>query len=253
MSNKYDLSQKEINTIQHLQNQNPVVKFLRTKDQLNFTVGDFLVRRVRDYSVPGQEVAWKIETVSDVSNVPKRFRCIHEDEYGIKYIKPLTSRGEMLPNIMMLTEVEAFQHYQVDPEYAMHMILGDGEEFDWAEQKKKERQNRERITRLNKKLVVPTKSLSEADAMVSQLKPGDKMWLGHTIPSAVESEPKIVKSTKKIELKDMSYWDRQNFERSYPGFSHTWEVTFVQGYACKSESFRYQIVILTEPHTYETL
>lgn len=142
---KRNLTDREKNVIQYQQKNCPVVRFLQSKDKLSFSTGDYLIKLNRIYD------RWVPEPVSNVSSVPKKFICIHEDQYGIRYIKPLSSTGIELSTIIPITEFNEDSYYTIDPEYADHIILNGENNFNAAAQKKTEKQRRDLITRKNKK------------------------------------------------------------------------------------------------------
>ncbi len=248
-----ELTDEEKKFIKAQQDSSPVVKFFRTKNDINFSVGDFLIKVNRRNDEYGGH-KWEPETISHVSAQPKRFVCIHEDEYGIKYLKPLTSMGKELPNVIQLTEANDWTRYVVDPEFAEHIILGEESEFDFSEKRKQDKARRDAITKKNKKIAERIRFIEQADALIVSLKPGSKIWFDYTIPGAAESEPwEVVSSTKK-KLNYSSYGGnrKETYEvilrKPYtngPGGWHTREFA--------SESLVGQAVIRTEPYKYETV
>lgn len=251
---KRDLTDDEKKIIKNQQDACPVVKFLRTKDQMNFTVGDYLIKvHKRFKDGVADEFYWEPETISHVSSQPKRFICIHEDEYGIKYIKPLTSMGKELPNVIQLTECNDWIRYEVDPEFAEHIILSDEEGFDFSEKRKQDKARRDAITKKNTKISEKLRTVEQADALFASLKPGDKIWFGYTVPSTAESTPWTVVAINKKAAS--SYYGNTRKE--------TYEITCQQDYAnapggkftrqWTSESFTGHVIMRTEPYKYETV
>lgn len=230
--NDCELTDDDKKTIKSQQDNSPAVRFLRTKDNFNFSVGDFLIKVHK--SVDGK---WEPETISHVSDQPKRFVCIHEDEYGIKYIKPLTSLGKEIPYITQLTEVSEWTRYTVDPEFAEHIILDGENNFDFSEKRKQDKARREATTRKNKKICVRIWN-DTIEGVLASLKPGDKVWIGYQIPKAAESEPLIIK-----ELKKETEWNK-TFIRIYFANSHE---------TYKSDELFGHVIFRTEPFKYETI
>lgn len=238
------LTPEEIKTITVQQNNSPVVRYLRTRDKFRFSVGDFLIKKV----LRGDK--WGVETISHVSSQPKRYICIHEDEYGIKYIKSLSSFGEELPVIHILSDVDDYTQYEVDPEYAEHIILdGDGK-FDFSEKRKEAKALRDQITKKNKKISIRTYKIEEIDQLIEKLKVGDKVWMGHTIPSCASSSPVVVVGVTSGPQQSYGYSPR---EKTYTiEFGYT-DPQYKNTFKRKSEDLVGQVIMLTEPYKYETI
>lgn len=247
---KRDLTDEEKRFIKNQQDTSPVVRYFKTKDQLNFTVGDYLIK----LNKRGDGDRWETETISHVSNQPKRFICIYEDEYGIKYIKPLTSMGKELPNIIQLTETSDWTRYEIDPDFAEHIIInGDDNDFDFSDKRKKDKALRDQITKKNKKISKKIQTVIEADSFLTGLKVGDKIWFGHSIPSAATSIPWLVISASKP----------KPYSWGGPARQRTQEIELQQHYinapngsyvrSFNSESFLGNVVFETEPFKYETI
>lgn len=240
---QYEPSEKDLKSIKLIQNNNQTYQFLKNKQNFNFTAGDFLIKLNK------RADKWEVETVSNISQVPKRYLCVYEDEFGIKYIRQLTSKGDVLPHITPLTEWSNWTRYEIDPEFAEHIILNGEEEFDFAAQKKKEKSRRDKITRKNKKLVVNFANIQAVDKFLLGLKPGDNIWFGHTIPDTVGSKYEVVAVDPN---KRGNTWGRdravtvsialKTLEKSY---SHTVEF--------KSEDIMRGILIASEPHPYNVI
>lgn len=251
---KYNLTDEDKKIIKVQQDASTIVRFLRTKDSLGFGVGDYLIK-VHKRGTP-EDPKWEPEVISGVSNQPKRFLCVHEDEYGIKYIKPLTSLGKELPYITPVTEMNDWTRYQVDPEFAEHIILNDENEFDFSAKYKQDKARRDAITRKNKKIAKKINNIAEADKLLSSLSIGDKIWFGYSIPDAVECCWSIL-DIKKRPVRP-NYYDQD-------GRNTTYEVTLQQeqpiprfssaiiSHGFASENFINAVVMLTEPFKYETI
>lgn len=218
---------------------------------MNFQVGDFVIKMNKNY-----QDKWKVETISHVSDIPKRFICIHEDEYGIKYLKQLTSMGDELPLIIQLTDINEWTRYQVDPEYAEHIMLSDGEDFTFADKRKEEKARREQITRKNKKISTKTNDLDLIDQIFKDLKSGDKFWFSYNIPEAVSGGYYLFRGI--IPVKNQ--WSPHRA----PSASRvdTWQIEFEGPFEKEwgptkekltSEEFADQVIFTKEPFSYETI
>lgn len=161
---------------------NTVVNYLMRRHELNFTVGDYLIKEVKHYD------EWSVQTVSSVSKIPKRFLCVHEDEFGIKYVRALSSTGQRLPTIMAMTDLSDYERYVLDPEYAEHIIFnGEDQEYDFASGKKQEKAHRLKISKLNRQMAEFFSSEEEIKERFSSLPIGSIVYIGHSISHAVDS------------------------------------------------------------------
>lgn len=238
---QHQISDKDLKQIQNIQNHNATYQFLKNKNQFNFTAGDFLIK----LNKRGDK--WEVENVSSVSQVPKRYLCVYEDEFGIKYIRQLTSKGDVLPHITPLTEWSNWTRYEIDPEFAEHIILNGEEEFDFAAQKRKEKSRRDRITRKNKKLVVAFKDMEAVDNFIKCKQPGDFLWIGYTIPDAANSKFEVLDIA---ESKEVFSW---NGERSTTFSIRVKNVANQHTHNISSEELFRSIVIDVEPHPYAVI
>lgn len=246
---KRELTPEEEKIIKQQQDASPVVRFIRSKDRLNFGVGDYLIKVNKRHVSSSEEIKWEPETISGVSSQPKRFLCIYEDEYGIKYIKPLTSLGKELPTILSLADVNDWTRYEIDPDYADHMILDGENKFDFTEQRKQQKAIRDSITKKNKKIAIKTRDTNEIDKILLSMKPGDKLWTGWTVPSCAASTPMVIVSVTRE--KTTGYQPpramtvRAVLKHLDPKYQNTWSRT--------SEDLANQVIMTQEPFSYETI
>lgn len=85
-----------------------------------FQVGDTLVRYIKQ-----ADGSLKIENVSDVCPVPRKFRVVFVDELGVPWIKQLSVRGGLGQTLYCMAQHNArLYRYKVDPEQVEASILG---------------------------------------------------------------------------------------------------------------------------------
>jgi hypothetical protein len=189
---------EDLDFVKAAQKTDTVIQYLINKHELNFNVGDYLIKQTRCYS------KWKTQNISSVSNIPKRFICVHEDEYGVKYVRALSAMGERLPYICAVTNISDHERFVIDPDYAEHLILGGDDKFDFAHQKKKERAHRNKISKLNKKLIVRFASSEDAWSYFNALPLNSTFYMGWSATDAIDRKFEILRiSDTSINLKDM--------------------------------------------------
>lgn len=232
---QYETTEEDLKRIRAIQKHDPTIIFLKNKDKFNFTTGDFLIKLNR------RNDSWQTEMASSISNVPKRFLCIHEDEYGVRYIRQLTSKGDIIAHVIPLVQFSEYTRFELDPEFAEHIILNGEEEFDFTQQKKKEKARRDRITRLNKKIAVKFSSLSDVRDFLKSKSPGEKLWIGWTIPEAAGAEFEIIDIVA-LDSDEHTYIKVQNNQYAHKPIHLMAAIDLLR-----------VVVITSEPHSYSLI
>lgn len=184
-------------------NSDPVLIFLRNQDDQQFNVGDVLIRMYRH----GDE--WKPETFSSTADTPKKYLYAFQNELGIGYVKPFKTNGKLSEVCACLTQfVSDTSKFVLDPEYADHIMLSDGEEFKPTGSFKEKKKFRDKAIANNKKLMVP-KDNESVTAWFNNRKVGDEFYYGYSVPDMVESKYRVLEVTdKKVGSYDSYYADR---------------------------------------------
>jgi hypothetical protein len=113
------LKPDEMKEVEHFAREHPLGKVLTEMKHWKFAVGDVLVRFVKE------EGGTSVDLVSEVCQVPKKYRVVLVDELGIPWVKQLSVRGGMGNKLYCLASVDAGRyHYQVDPEQLEAILLG---------------------------------------------------------------------------------------------------------------------------------
>jgi hypothetical protein len=184
-----DDSIEDLEFVKGAQQYDQVIRYLINKHELKFSTGDYLIKQIQFNG------KWKTQCISNVSNIPKRFICVHEDEYGVKYVRALSSMGERLPYICAVTNLNEYERFIIDPDYAEHLILGDNNKFDFASHKKKERAHRNKISKLNKKLIVKFSSIEDVVAYFGKLPLNSTFYMGWSTIDAIDKKYQILEAT----------------------------------------------------------
>lgn len=193
----FKLTQKELNEFKHDETVNPVIKYFKNKDAVKFNIGDVLVRQVArwEYSPHGNVAKWATDKVSSVSNAPKKFVYVFENEFGIGYIKQLRANGQGFTSYMVCTANIDFDHtrFVLDPDYADHLLLaGQDDKFAYQERFKQDKAAREEIYKYNKSLINRTDNVQEVHAIFDRLMPGDSIWIGRNMYTAADSKCTVI-------------------------------------------------------------
>lgn len=168
---KVNLTRSQQNQLDNAKKINPVRKWMEFSKTHNFEVGDVLIR----LNLRGDK--WEPQPISYDNKMPQRFVYIHQDEYGIGWIKTLrVSDGELGSELICLTDVVSDEvKFEVDPEYAEHALLD--ADFDIKKLHKRSLEARKLVSKANKKIGTKFKTLSEANLFFSTMQVGDKFWI----------------------------------------------------------------------------
>ena len=174
---KVDLTANEKKQLDNAVKENIVHKWLANKEVMKFEIGDVLLKYRRGYNPDMHgNYEWKPENIMSDLKMPQRYVYIFEDEFGIGYVKPLkVSDGKLGKELLCMTEFDwTHVRFQVDPEYAEHVLLDS--EFDIKDQHKKSMQGRKQVTKMNRKIGIKPKTINEFNNFFGKLKAEDKFW-----------------------------------------------------------------------------
>jgi hypothetical protein len=173
-----ELQRSDENRIKRDETRHPVVKYLKEKENLSFNIGDILIKKIKKYGGPHIQDHWVTETMSAQSKVPRKYIYVHENEFGVGYIKRLKADGSgTCGPCMCLADVEySWIRYSVDPEYSDHILLGEVDKYEYNERFKKEKELRQEIHKYNRSILVSTKSWPITNERVRLMKTGQHFW-----------------------------------------------------------------------------
>lgn len=172
-----DISPDDQNRLKRDETRHPVVRYLKNKENMAFNIGDILIKRIRR-TTPHQGETWITEMMSSASKTPRKYVFLHENEWGVGYIKRLKADGSGTCGPMMcMADVEyTWVRYEVDPEYSDHILLGEQEKYHYNERFRKEKEERQEIHKYNRSILISTKSYDIVNERVRMLKPGTRFW-----------------------------------------------------------------------------
>lgn len=214
--------QKELNNIME---RNTVRQWYAQKENLKFEVGDILVKYIARYNYDTKGNLWELENITSGHKMPQRYVYIHEDEYGIGYLKHLkVSDGALGKEIFCLTDFNyKTTRFEVDPEYAERVLLD--AKFDIKELHKASLESKRIATRMNRKMGVKPKALSEFNAFFEKLKVGDDFYVTSDYTGSFTRKYTLTAIAKiSVQRLDKAHnWDLGRFREKFPGGVDTTE------------------------------
>jgi hypothetical protein len=185
---KPELSGADENWIRWHAQHNPVIKFIRNKNAISFQPGDILVKE----ELYGEE--WKVVPVSAQSKVAKKYVFMYEDEYGVGYVKQLKADGgDYVHNIVCLASIDHDRiRFQVDPEYATHILINGEGTYDASVEYKLVKERRETVRAENLKLARNKSRGQDVDGTFATFKVGDKFWVANDLNGADSEELEVI-------------------------------------------------------------
>lgn len=222
---KFELSEKEKKRLDHAMENNPIRRYLANRENLNFELGDVLIKTHKRIDYSTKVESWQPETVSSENKMAQRYVFIAKDEFGIGYVKQLkVSTGKLGEEIYCLADYDyASVRFMVDPEYAELLFLD--ADFDIKEVHKKSLEARKIITKMNRKTGTKPKSLKEFNDFFSKLKVGDKFFVSSDYTAKWTQEYDIVDiiqltHAQMDQTRDWQ-WDRMRRDQKQDPAKHT--------------------------------
>lgn len=188
------LSEKDLNKIAIIDNTNPISIYLKRIGDMDFQIGDILIQKnYMPWKAKEDQDPWVVQTVSAASAAPAKFLFVYKDELGIGYIKKIKSDGSGLGSnlICLADEPLKYRKYEVDPEYAMDVVLLDTN-VDILAKHKNILAHRKSVDAKNKKIAIRVRSEIEREELFNSLKIGDQIWLGSTLRDATKNLAEVV-------------------------------------------------------------
>jgi hypothetical protein len=167
----------------------PVMRFLLSKEQNKFNIGDILIKQTRI----NREAEWATETVKGVG-APKKYMYVFENKLKIGYIKQLRVDGTgFTSNLICVANFDPdFSRFIIDPEFATHMLIGE-DKFEYNEEYLAKKAYRGEAMKKNAAHLVNTRNPSKRLDWFEGLKVGDKFWYGNTYEEMIDNEYTVTK------------------------------------------------------------
>lgn len=209
---KVELSADELKQLDCAKKNNLLRKWFAHKDKMKFEIGDVLVKYFlsRDYDT--KQDKWVVENINSKNKMVQRYVYIHEDEFGIGYIKQLrVSDGTLGKELICLTDYNYDNcKFEVDPEFAETTFLG--AEFDIKAVHKATLANRKIVTKMNRKIGTKPNSVKQFNSFLEKVGVGGVFYSTYDYTGRHEKEYKIIKlekvTTLQLERGQEWLWNR---------------------------------------------
>lgn len=248
---KVELTEQEQKQLKRAVDNNPIRKFLLSREENSFEVGDILIKSLRRWKGSDQ-YEWQPESISSENKMPQRYVFIFKDEFGIGYMKQLkVSTGKLGKEIYCLSDYDTDStKFEVDPEYAEKIFLD--ADFDIKDIHKKSLEARKIVSKLNRKAGVKPKTLSQFNSFFDGMKAGDKFYLSgdYTAKWSQEYEIIDIRVTTTIQLESTSDYSWRNFKNRWSNnlsvgvdAAHTFKVKYkeVTNYGRERDTYVYDM------------
>lgn len=251
---EFELSAQDKKLLKSTVDNNKVGAYLKAKQNMNFNVGDVLVKHILRYDYTTKESHFQVETINSGNKMPQRYVVIHQDEHGIYYIKQLkVSTGSLGKDLWALTEFDFTQiKFEIDSEYAVNKLL-DGD-FNIKELHKKSLEQRKIISKMNKKIGKRFKTLDEINKFFDGLNVGDTFYTSTDFTAKWSEAHKITKITKSaLKTVENDYnWSFKRYKEKNPNEvmpSHLYKIHYTSS-RYTNESYVFELkhnIFYTEP------
>jgi hypothetical protein len=182
----YTKTKQDIEREKYDLNNDPVLIYLRNQDETKFNVGDILIKMCPH----GDK--WLPERASSIGDTPKKYLYAFENELGIGYVKQFKQDGRLADTVYCMTTFDSrYAKFVLDPEYADHIILGEGEDFKPVNSFKEKKKFRDKAIANTKKLLID-KEPGSILAWINQLEIDDEFYCGYNVPDMIDQKYKVV-------------------------------------------------------------
>ena len=233
---KHELSKADKNWIDWSAKNDPVIKWIRNKNAVSFQPGDILIKEEKAH-----DNTWSVVPISYKSKVAKKYVFMYEDEYGIGYVKQLKAESaDYVHNIICLASIDHDRiRFQVDPEYATHMLINGDGAYDHSVEYKLMKERREKVRQENLKLLVkPQQHGGHLDDIFQKMNVGDKFWAAEDIGGTAREEFEV---TDRKDHKASVFSGGQTVTltvKSERGAGRLIDITRFHGYVFKSKPWK---------------
>lgn len=148
---KFTLNEDQKERLERTVENNNVRIFLQAQKDINFEIGDVLIKNIKQYDWNTGKHLWVTETLNSTNKMPQRYVYVFKDDTGIGYLQKLkVSTGELGDEVFPLTNYDfTSTQFLVDPEYAETSFLGG--DFNIKDLHAKSLEQRRIVTKMNRK------------------------------------------------------------------------------------------------------
>ncbi len=195
---KYQKTDKDKKQEKYDLNNHPIIKWLKNPNAFKFNIGDILIKKSLRYVWQPQthirEQQWETHMVNHITNTPKRYMYVFENELGIGYIKQLTADGsDFTSNMTCVASLDPdYIKLELDPDYADSIILGTEADAQLNQRYLDIKKFRKEAMSANRKNLVKTYSVESVREWMLSLSQGERFWMGSTFDEMVRSEYEVI-------------------------------------------------------------
>jgi hypothetical protein len=189
---KYVKSQQDADREETDLAQNQTIRFLAHQDEFKFNVGDILIKQSK-YGY-GDDSQWQTEKTR--LGAPVKYLYAFENTVGVGYLKQLKVDGSGCTNCMLVCVANLDPHttrLMLDPEYADHLLLSGGEQFQYNKVHQEKKEFRKQAIEKNKKILIGSRNQAELIAWFHALQKGDEFYMAPSWDDLVKSKYKVSK------------------------------------------------------------
>lgn len=167
---KIQLSVGDRRVIDNTIKQHPTIQYLEHKDNFKFNVGDILIKSTKQWDRASGEYVWKRELASKDHAMFNRYVYVFEYK-DVGFFKKLLKDGTTGKDTFCMASCLAEStKFELDPEYADHLLLGNSpEDFDAKIFYSREIDSRSKAQEINRKSGLKTNSLKEINNFFATL------------------------------------------------------------------------------------
>lgn len=205
---KVELTEEQLDQLNYAKESSLIRKWFANKDKMKFEIGDVLLKYYSGYDNDN----WTVENINSNNKMAQRYVYIHEDEYGIGYLKQLrVSDGSLGQELICLLDFDYDRcKFEVDPEFAETTFLG--AEFDIKSIHKATLINRKIVTKMNRKIGFRPRSVKEFNDFLEKVGVGGVFYSTTDYVGRHEKDYKIIKLEKitinQLEKSNPWFWNR---------------------------------------------
>jgi hypothetical protein len=154
----------------------------------NFKEGDFLIEKT-DYK-------GKMRYTIDAYSCIVKYKVIHVDKHGGPWIKKINLNGKLSKEMEGLVSrmLHDEYHYEIDPRYVDHVIMGNADAYDPLDESYDNRQTYRAISKYNKSIKINTRTYDDVKKFASNATVGDVFYTSSNGWFTIEQKKYLGKS-----------------------------------------------------------
>lgn len=197
---KYTKTAQDKTRIKNDLENHKLMLILKDIKKCKFNVGDVLIKQRLVYSESphaNSEPEWVTCNVSSVNRAPVKYLYAFENELGVGYLKRLKPDGSGPDDkaICIINYDISKIRFMLDPDYADHMLIGDGD-FNYNAKYIESKNFREEAIKKNIELRI--KGKDSIELWFEKVKKGDTVWISNGTSDTDDSEHLVINKKKEL-------------------------------------------------------